>query len=125
LTALSGSPFPLSVSNHIATVGTGAYLYVTTGASVVGYSIDATTGSLSALAGFPVASGANAYSVTVDPSNQFLYIGNEGAASVSGYKLNAADGELTAHTRLTLYCRKPAGLHRNTMKPRQVERKRH
>jgi 6-phosphogluconolactonase len=70
-------------------------LYVTTGASVVGYSIDA-TGLLTALTGFPVASGANAYSVTVDPSNQFLYVGNGGSANISGYRLNAANGELTA-----------------------------
>jgi 6-phosphogluconolactonase (cycloisomerase 2 family) len=96
LTALSGSPFAVSVSHYITTDATGAYLYVTTGASVVGYSIDATTGSLSALAGFPVASGTNAYSVTVDASNQFLYVANDGAANVSAYELNAASGALTA-----------------------------
>jgi 6-phosphogluconolactonase len=95
LTALSGSPFAVSVSNYIGTDLTGTYLYVTTGAGVVGYSIDA-TGLLTALTGYPVASGANAYSVTVDPSNQFLYVGNGGSANVSGYKLNAANGELTA-----------------------------
>jgi 6-phosphogluconolactonase (cycloisomerase 2 family) len=95
LTALSGSPFAVSVSNYITTDRTGAYLYVTTGASVVGYGIDATTGSLSTLAGFPVASGAHAYSVTVDPSNQFLYVASAGSANIFGYKLNAANGELT------------------------------
>ncbi len=95
LTALSPSPFPLSVSNYIATDGTGAYLYVTTGAGLVGYSING-TGVLTALAGFPVASGTNAYSVTVDPSNEFLYVGNDGSASVSAYELNAASGALTA-----------------------------
>lgn len=94
LTAISGSPFPLSVSNYIATDGTGTYVYVTTGASVVGYSIDPT--GLTALAGFPVASGTDAYSVTVDASNQFLYVGNGGSANISGYKLNAVNGELTA-----------------------------
>jgi 6-phosphogluconolactonase len=95
LTALSGSPFAVPVSNYIGTDVTGTYLYVTTDAGVAGYSIDA-TGLPTALAGFPVASGANAYSVTVDPSNQFLYIGNAGSANVSGYKLNAANGGLTA-----------------------------
>ena len=95
LTALRGSPFAVGVSNYFGMDRTGAYLYVTTGASVVGYSIDATTGLLSALAGFPVASGTNAYSVTVDPSNQFLYVGNDGAASISGYRLDAATGGLT------------------------------
>ena len=96
LTALSGSPFSVSVSNSITTDQTGSYLYVTTAAGVVGYGIDVNTGSLSALAGFPVASGTNAYAVTVDGSNQFLYVANEGAASISAYGLNAANGALTA-----------------------------
>jgi 6-phosphogluconolactonase len=96
LTALSGSPFAVPVSNYIGTDLTGTYLYVTTGASVVGYSIDPNTGLLTALTGFPVASGVHAYSVTVDPSNQFLYVGNSGSANISGYKLNAANGEFTA-----------------------------
>jgi 6-phosphogluconolactonase len=52
LTALSGSPFALPVSNYIGTDLTGAYLCVTTGASVVGYGIDA-TGLLTSLAWFP------------------------------------------------------------------------
>ena len=33
----------------------------------------------------PGAPGANVYSVTVDPSNQFLYACNDGAANISGY----------------------------------------
>jgi 6-phosphogluconolactonase (cycloisomerase 2 family) len=95
LTPLGGSPFPLAVSNYIATDRTGAYLYLTTGASVVGYRIDASTGLPTALAGFPIAAGTNAYSVTVDPSNQFVYVGNDGSASVSGYRLDASTGGLT------------------------------
>src|SRR6266513_2620485 len=93
LTPLSGSPFPLPVSHYITT--TGNYLYVTSGANVVGYSIDANTGALTALAGFPVSAGANAYSITIDPTNQFLYVTNDGAANVSGFTLNASTGALT------------------------------
>ena len=33
----------------------------------------------------PGAPGANVYSVTVDPSNQFIYACNDGAANISGY----------------------------------------
>jgi len=95
LTALSGSPFSMPASNYIGIDGTGSYLYVTTGAGLVGYSIDG-TGLLTALAGFPVASGSNAYSVTIDPSNQFLYVGNGGSANISGYKLDTANGRLSA-----------------------------
>ena len=95
LSPLSGSPFPLPVSNYMATDRTGAYLYVTTGANIVGYGIDATTGALTALPGFPVAAGANAYSVTIDPLNQFLYVANDGEANISGFRLDASTGALT------------------------------
>ena len=95
LSRLSGSPFPLPVSHYIATDQTGAYLYVTSGANIVGYSIDATSGALTALAGFPVSAGANAYSITIDPTNQLLYVANDGAAHVSGFTLDASTGALT------------------------------
>jgi 6-phosphogluconolactonase len=94
LIAFSVSPVAVPVSNYIGTDLNGLYLYVTTGASVVGYSL--TTALPVALAGFPVASGSNAYSVTVDPSNQFLYVGNEGSANIAGYKFDTANGGLTA-----------------------------
>jgi 6-phosphogluconolactonase len=95
LSPLSGSPFPLPVSHYMATDQNGAFLYVTSGASIVGYAIDATTGALTALPGFPVATGANAYSITVDPTNQFLYVTNDGAANISGFRLHASTGALT------------------------------
>jgi 6-phosphogluconolactonase len=95
LAPLSGSPFPLPVSHYIATDQTGAYLYVTSGANVVGYGIDATTGALTPLPGFPVAAGAGAYSITIDPTNQFLYVTNDGAANVSAFTLDASTGALT------------------------------
>jgi 6-phosphogluconolactonase len=95
LSPLSGSPFPLPVSHYIATDQTGAYLYVTSGASVLGYGIDATTGALTPLPGFPVATGANAYSITIDPTNEILYVTNDGAANVSAFTLDASTGALT------------------------------
>jgi 6-phosphogluconolactonase len=95
LTPLSGSPFPLAVSHDIATDRTGAYLYATSGANVVGYGIDATTGALTELPGFPVSADANAYSVSIDPTNQFLYVTNDGAANITGFRLDASTGSLT------------------------------
>ena len=94
LTALSGSPVAVPAGNYIGTDLNGQYLYVTTGSGVIGYKL--ATGMPVALAGFPVTSGTNAYSVTVDPSNQFFYVGNDGSATISGYKLDAATGELAA-----------------------------
>jgi 6-phosphogluconolactonase (cycloisomerase 2 family) len=92
---LIGSPFPIPVSQYIAADQTGAYLYVTSSASIVGYAIDATTGALTPLPGFPVATGANAYSIAIDPTNRILYVTNDGAANVSGFTLDASTGALT------------------------------
>jgi 6-phosphogluconolactonase (cycloisomerase 2 family) len=53
---------------------------------------------LSPLPGFPVVTGTDAYSVTLDPTNQFLYVANDGAANVAGFKLDASTGGLTPIT---------------------------
>ena len=95
MSPLSGSPFPLPVSHYMATDQTGAYLYVTAGANIVGYAIDATTGALTALPGFPISAGADAYSVSIDPTNRFLYVANHGAANIAGFRLDASSGALT------------------------------
>jgi 6-phosphogluconolactonase (cycloisomerase 2 family) len=95
LTPLSGSPFPLAVRHHIATDRTGAYLFVTAGTGVVGYGIDGTTGMLTPLPGFPVVTGTDAYSVTLNLFNQFLYVANDGAANITGFRLDASTGALT------------------------------
>ena len=68
LTALTGSPFALAVSNYIGIYsGYGDSLFVTTGDSVVGY-LHSQTGLLMASPGYSAATGINAYSVTVDQS---------------------------------------------------------
>lgn len=95
LAELSGSPFRIANSNNIAVDLGGPYLYATAGASVTGYGIDWSSGLLTALSGFPVAAGANAYAVWDDPNDQFLYVGNEGAGSISGYR-RSTDGGLAA-----------------------------
>lgn len=100
LSPFSGSPFPLPVSHYMAMTNTGiaplpSYLYVTSGASILGYASNLATGTLTALAGFPVAAGANAYSINIDPYSQFLYVANDGAGSISGFRLDARTGALT------------------------------
>ena len=81
------------MTHYLAT--TGNSLYVTSGANIVGHGIDATTGALTALPGFPVAAGANAYSITIDDYGQFLYVANDGAANVTGYRLDSGTSVLT------------------------------
>jgi 6-phosphogluconolactonase len=62
---------------------------------------------LVSLAGFPVAAGTHAYSVTLDVINQFLYVANDGSADVSGFRFDASTGGLTPITGLPF----PAGNH--------------
>jgi 6-phosphogluconolactonase (cycloisomerase 2 family) len=95
LTSLGGLPLALPSCDHIVTDQTGAYLYAAAGTSVFGYSIDRNTGALSPLPGFPLAAGANATTLSIDSTNQYLYAGNAGAGTVSGFALNAATGALT------------------------------
>ena len=62
---------------------------------MLGYSIDPQSGTLNPLPGFPVAVGASADSVSIDPTNQFLYVRNGRAGNVAGFELNGATGALT------------------------------
>jgi 6-phosphogluconolactonase (cycloisomerase 2 family) len=91
LTPLSGSPFSAAVNRSI-TFRQGVYLYATTGAGVLGYSIDAATGLLTTLPGFPVVSGLDCYSLTIDPTSQFLYVANNASANVSGFGFDDSGG---------------------------------
>jgi 6-phosphogluconolactonase (cycloisomerase 2 family) len=95
LTPLSGFPFFSAVNRSITADRAGAYLYATAATGVLRYSVDATTGMLTPLPGFPVVSGANTYSVTIDPTSQFLYLANNGSANVAGFRFDASTGGLT------------------------------
>jgi 6-phosphogluconolactonase len=95
LTALPGFPYDLPSCSYIVADQTGAYLYATAGTNVFGFSIDKQTGALSPLPGSPVAVGATADSVSIDPTNRFLYVTSRSAGKVIGFSLDAATGELT------------------------------
>jgi 6-phosphogluconolactonase (cycloisomerase 2 family) len=94
--AISVGSFPVSVICDRS----GKYLYVvdqTTGL-IYGYSIDPTTGALTALAPTPsFAAGSGPQYQAIDPSNSHLYVTNSGDSTVSGYTIGA-DGSLTPIT---------------------------
>ena len=75
------------------------YAYVASkgGAEVYGYSIDATTGALTALPSSPFSTGAGSFPqfITIDPSGKFGYTANEGTANLSGFAINPTTGALT------------------------------
>ena len=94
LTSLAGFPYPSPSCTFIVADQTGSYLYATAGTNVFGFSINKQTGALSPLPGFPIAVGASADSASIDPTNQFLYVRNGNAGTVTGFELNASTGAL-------------------------------
>jgi 6-phosphogluconolactonase (cycloisomerase 2 family) len=59
------------------------------------YRVDPTTGALSALTPATVATGASPFSVSVEPSGQYVYVANYNADTVSQYTIGTG-GVLTA-----------------------------
>lgn len=60
------------------------------------FTINTTTGALTAVAGSPFAAGTNPRAITTDPSGKFAYVTNETGNSVSAYSINTTTGALTA-----------------------------
>ena len=82
----------------------GKFLYVTNtnDGTVSAFTINATTGNLTAIAGSPFTSGPaiatpdEPAAAAVDPSGQYLYVANSDTANVSAFTINATTGVLTA-----------------------------
>lgn len=100
LTAV-GAPVPVGGFNprSVSVDPSGKFVYVANydvanygSANVSAYSINATTGALTALAGSPFTAGANPGSVTVDPSGKFLYVTNIGSSDTTVFTLDAVTG---------------------------------
>jgi 6-phosphogluconolactonase (cycloisomerase 2 family) len=58
------------------------------------YAISTATGALSAVAGSPFTAGTDPSFVSVDPTDRFVYVVNEGSANVSEFTLDST-GALT------------------------------
>ena len=99
LTAMSSTPAGVKPV-YLAIDPTGPYAYIASsaGAEVYGYSIDSTTGALTALANSPFSTGAGSLPqfITLDPSGRFGYTANEGTANITGFTISPTTGELTA-----------------------------
>ncbi|MFI4889304.1 MAG: beta-propeller fold lactonase family protein [Steroidobacterales bacterium] len=98
LTPVTGSPYAIPVVNNITVDSQNHYLMVTESAGIAVYPIvNPATGVLNLpIAGSPFATGTNPYSVSVDLTDQFVYVGNDGSANISEFTLNGATGVLTA-----------------------------
>jgi 6-phosphogluconolactonase len=78
----------------------GKFLYVSDfeNASVQAFTINRSTGLLSAVAGSPFSAGSppGAGGIAVDPGTKFLYITLMNSAEVAGFSINSATGALTS-----------------------------
>ncbi len=102
LTAIAGSPFGTGRSPFFIASANGVsgaeFVYVPNllDANVSGYSVDTTTGVLTAMAGSPFPAGNFPSSVGMDASQQFAYVPNFDDHNVSAYAIDPVAGGLTA-----------------------------
>jgi 6-phosphogluconolactonase len=107
LTEIAGSPFtagtsgPLSATpvNRIAISQDDNYLYVGTDLGIYAYSIDSSTGALTAVSGSPFGVSAGAGLALVAPSSGYLYETIGGVSKppgIYGYSIDSSSGALTS-----------------------------
>src|SRR5690606_34299327 len=69
--------------------------------TIYGFSVNETTGELTALAGFPIPTGfngggsTNLEMLTIDTANKRLYVINRGSSNISAYSIEEATGMLS------------------------------
>jgi 6-phosphogluconolactonase (cycloisomerase 2 family) len=104
LTPIPGSPFAAgagTIPNSVTVDPSGRFAYAANSASTnilgntLGYTINASSGALTPISGSPFAAGSQPESVTVDPSDRFVYVTNFGSNNISGYTITASSGALT------------------------------
>lgn len=78
---------PIPVAAKVKFVYTGNQ-----GASLSGYSVDTSTGALTALNGFPLPIGLTPTVVATDPQNRFLFVGDISASKLHVFTLNNSSG---------------------------------
>ena len=100
LTPVPGSPFAAGAAPSSSATGNYLplkYVYVANSQSndISGYSIDDTTGTLTALAGSPSPTGVLPLPVAVSSGGMFLYVANDGSNTLSAYSIDHSTGALT------------------------------
>jgi 6-phosphogluconolactonase (cycloisomerase 2 family) len=103
---VTGSPFAVSPGDGpgpMAVDPYGNYLYVVdTGSSQVsGYRISPASGSLTAIAGTPVATNVGPNSIAIRGDDTWLFVANFTSANLSQYAITPATGTLTPQPPIT------------------------
>jgi 6-phosphogluconolactonase (cycloisomerase 2 family) len=102
LTLVHGSPFATGQAPaSVAIDPSGKFAYVNNeddspGGDISGYTIDATTGALTTMAGSPFLSHSGAFSIAIAPSGEFGYVGFGDGAQVTPFTINPTTGVPTA-----------------------------
>jgi 6-phosphogluconolactonase len=80
----------------VVCINVGRFAYIANAGSedVSAYTIDATTGALTAVAGSPFAAGILPLVVTLHPSGKFAYVANNISNNISAYAIDATTGAL-------------------------------
>jgi 6-phosphogluconolactonase len=100
LTPAAGSPQAIPASGNISIDPHSQYLFVTESGGAAVYPIDTATAVLgAAVPGSPFTTGGTtAYSISIDPSDQFVYVSNYASSNVAEFTLDSSTGVLTAVT---------------------------
>jgi 6-phosphogluconolactonase len=95
----TGTTGTVDVTNIVVTCTTNPprFAYVANRGSnnVSAYSVDASTGALTAIAGSPFAAGTLPVAVAVDQTGHFAYVVNQMDATISAFTIDRASGALT------------------------------
>ena len=94
LAGFSGGYSPTALAIHPS----GKLVYATNvnSASISGFKLDTTTGSLTPVAGSPFpASKDNPFAAAIDPAGKFLFVPNVNGRNVSVFAIDAVTGGLT------------------------------
>ena len=78
-------------------VGCSQFAYVANAGdnTVSAYTVDATTGALTALPGFPVGAGTSPFAIVGTQDRKYVFVSNEGSNDISAFAVNFASGVLT------------------------------
>jgi len=106
LTAIAGSPFATQAGSpgpgRLAIDPSGKYLYVGLGGTaaandfVAAFSINSSTGALTAVPGSPFSAGNGSFSVAVDQSGKYVYTANTVDNTISAFAIDLSTGALTS-----------------------------
>lgn len=104
LTPVAGSPFAAGMQPvSVAIDATSSFLYSANKGSNDISAFKVNAGVLSPVTGSPFPATASGVTtpaqpafLTLDPSNQFVYVGNPGSSNISGFAINITDGSLVA-----------------------------